>query len=216
MNKRKLKPKKKLVALAMIITSPIWLNTAKAEELDSVGDLTERQKEVIHLIIEDRYPALDIKYHQQEQMKEEALYRNKLAQDQQVYEEQKAVEEAEAKRIAEEEAAKKAEDGIPAESTYIGTFTISAYCSCEYCCGKSPGEEGYGITTSGNYVKEGVTIAADTDVLPMGTEVYIEDVGYRTVEDTGGAIDGYNIDLYFDSHQDALNFGVQQLDVYIN
>lgn len=34
------------------------------------------------------------------------------------------------------------------------------------------------------------------------------------VEDTGGAIKGHRIDIYFESHEAALEFGVQEVDVY--
>ena len=56
---------------------------------------------------------------------------------------------------------------------------------------------------------QGVTIAADPDVLPMGTEVELDGHTY-TVQDTGGAIAGNRLDLYFDSHDDALQWGVRE------
>jgi len=82
------------------------------------------------------------------------------------------------------------------------TFIATAYCSCVECCGKSDG-----VTASGVIAKQGVTIAADWKVLSRGTVVYIEGVGTRTVQDKGGAIRGNKIDIYFDSHEDALEFG---------
>ena len=92
----------------------------------------------------------------------------------------------------------------------IGEYNISAYCPCELCCG--PYADGY--TSSGEKATEGITIAADTDVLPLGTEVYIEGIGTRIVQDVGGAIKGNKLDLYFDSHEDALKFGRQYLEIY--
>lgn len=89
-------------------------------------------------------------------------------------------------------------------------YTITAYCPCAKCCGKSNG-----ITASGVKAVEGVTIAVDTKVLPFGTKVYIEGIGERIVQDRGGAIKGNRIDLYFDSHQAALNFGRQTKKVTI-
>lgn len=105
---------------------------------------------------------------------------------------------------------------VEAEDTKIETvqpiveeYVITAYCPCEKCCGKSDG-----ITASGEKAIEGVTVAADTDVLPFGTKVIIDGNTY-TVQDRGGAIKGNRIDLYFDSHQEALNFGRQTKEVTI-
>ena len=92
----------------------------------------------------------------------------------------------------------------------LGTYEVTAYCACEQCTG--PYNDG--ITYSGEPAVEGVTIAADIDKHPIGTELYIEGVGYRTVQDIGGSIYGDKIDVYFDSHQEALEFGRQQLEVW--
>nr|WP_249436038.1 3D domain-containing protein [Paenibacillus sp. Marseille-Q4541] len=69
-------------------------------------------------------------------------------------------------------------------------------------------EEGIGTkTASGTRVQEGRTIAVDPKVIPLGWWVYIEGVGFRRAEDTGGAIKGNKIDVYYDSLDQALNFG---------
>lgn len=62
-------------------------------------------------------------------------------------------------------------------------------------------------TASGTRVTEGRTIAVDPNVIPIGWWVYIEGVGFRRAEDTGGAIKGNKIDVYYDSLKAALNFG---------
>lgn len=62
-------------------------------------------------------------------------------------------------------------------------------------------------TASGTRVTEGRTIAVDPNVIPIGWWVYIEGVGFRRAEDTGGAIKGNKIDVYFDTVKSALNFG---------
>jgi 3D (Asp-Asp-Asp) domain-containing protein len=84
-------------------------------------------------------------------------------------------------------------------------FTVTAYCSCAKCCGKSDG-----ITYSGQKAVEGVTIAADLNILPIGTVVEIEGIGRRIVQDKGGSIKGNRLDLYFQRHSDALKFGKQE------
>ena len=90
----------------------------------------------------------------------------------------------------------------------IGYFSLTAYCSCSSCCGKSDG-----ITASGNKAQAYHTIAADTRVLPFGTVVYIDGEDY-VVEDTGGAIHNNRIDVYFNSHSEALAFGRRYKGVY--
>ena len=62
-------------------------------------------------------------------------------------------------------------------------------------------------TASGTRVTEGRTIAVDPGIIPIGWWVYIEGVGFRRAEDTGGAIKGHKIDVYYDSLRAALNFG---------
>ncbi|MBP1924628.1 3D (Asp-Asp-Asp) domain-containing protein [Sedimentibacter acidaminivorans] len=96
------------------------------------------------------------------------------------------------------------------KETYIGEFTITYYCPCVKCCGKTDG-----ITASGTLAKEGQTVAADWEVLPPGTEIFIEGIGFRTVEDKGGAIKGNRLDVYMDSHSSALDAGVVQAKVYV-
>ena len=92
-----------------------------------------------------------------------------------------------------------------AAQTREGVFAITAYCPCEKCCGAYAN----GYTATGEKATQGVTIAADPDVLPMGTEIELDGHTY-TVQDTGGAIAGNRLDLYFDSHEDALRWGVQE------
>lgn len=83
------------------------------------------------------------------------------------------------------------------------SFTITAYCGCEKCCGKSDR-----ITATGAHAVEGVTIAVDPTVIPYGSLVDIEGIGTFVAEDCGGAIKGNRIDIYFENHADALTFGV--------
>jgi 3D (Asp-Asp-Asp) domain-containing protein len=107
------------------------------------------------------------------------------------------------------------EAAIIAPAEPIGTFTVTAYTLREEECGKAPDDPWYGITASGTKVKERRTIAADWDVLPAGSVVYIEGIGLRTVEDRGGAIKGNDIDLYMEDLQEALSWGVRQRDVWL-
>ena len=96
------------------------------------------------------------------------------------------------------------------ELVSLGTFTVYAYCPCETCCGQWSG----GPTASGVLPEEGRTVAADWDVLPAGTEIYIDGMGWRTVEDTGGGISGNALDLYMEDHQAALEWGVREIEIW--
>ena len=89
----------------------------------------------------------------------------------------------------------------------LGVYKITAYCGCAKCCGKTDG-----ITASGTHVTAGRTIAAPPEI-PFGTKISINGHIY-TVEDRGGAIKGKRIDIYFDTHQAALDFGVQYIEIF--
>lgn len=84
--------------------------------------------------------------------------------------------------------------------------------------GKNPGHPGYGITFSGVQVKRDLysTIAADPSIYPIGTVLFIPGYGYGVVADTGSAIKGHKIDLYYESVQDVYNkWGKKEIDVYV-
>ena len=96
-------------------------------------------------------------------------------------------------------------------------YEATAYCSCEKCCGSWALNRPDGIvyTASGAVAEQGVTIAADWDVLPPETVVYIDGLGERVVQDRGGAIKGNAVDIYFEDHDEALVFGRQAVRLYI-
>lgn len=96
------------------------------------------------------------------------------------------------------------------DNYYLGEFKLTAYCPCSSCCGQWAD----GITATGTTAKAGRTIAVDPSVIPYGSEVIINGHTY-VAEDCGGAIKGNRIDIYFDSHSEALEFGIQYADVYI-
>lgn len=97
------------------------------------------------------------------------------------------------------------------------TIEATAYCSCAKCCGEWANQRPGGVvyTADGSVAQVGVTIAADWDVFPAGTVLYIDGLGERIVQDKGGAINGYDVDVYFDDHQEALQFGRQHLQAYV-
>lgn len=93
---------------------------------------------------------------------------------------------------------------------YIGQFKISHYC-CEpykHICG-----DGKGLTRTGIPVHPGM-ISVDPSVIPLGNTVIIDGIEYQA-EDTGGMIKGHKIDMAVETHQEALQLGVYEADVYV-
>ena len=87
----------------------------------------------------------------------------------------------------------------------VGECIITHYCGCAECCGKTDC-----ITYTGVPAKMGRTVSVDHDVIPLGSEVLINGQVY-IAEDTG--VHGKHIDLYIDSHDQALAMGVYKTEV---
>lgn len=84
--------------------------------------------------------------------------------------------------------------------------------------GKRPGHPQYGITFSGVKVRRDLysTIAADPRTFPIGSILFIPGYGYGVVADTGSAIKGNKIDLYYETVQDVFQqWGKKEVEVYI-
>lgn len=88
---------------------------------------------------------------------------------------------------------------------YQGNYKITFYCPCETCNG------GWHGTASGEPLTPGYTIA--TSEWAFGTTLYIENVGFRCVQDTG--VPSGCIDVCVNSHEEALQLGVMFQDVYV-
>lgn len=88
-------------------------------------------------------------------------------------------------------------------------FKITAYCPCSKCCGKYAS----GYTSSGTKATAGRTVAASSQ-FAFGTKLLINGKEY-TVEDRGGAITGNKIDIYMNTHAEALAWGVKYLPVQV-
>lgn len=96
------------------------------------------------------------------------------------------------------------------------TMQVTAYCPCKKCCGPNA----QGITASGKDItyNDGRFVAADTRNLPFGTKLIIP--GYHNtlpveVIDRGGAIKGDKLDVFFPTHEEALQWGRQTVDVKV-
>lgn len=101
----------------------------------------------------------------------------------------------------------------------VGTCEITAYCTCVKCCGiwseDHPSRQGTGYvqkTATGTIPTEGRTVAVDPKVIPLGSVVMINGVGY-IAEDTGSAVSGKVVDIYFADHDAAVAFGRQTAHV---
>ncbi|AKU30023.1 MULTISPECIES: 3D domain-containing protein [Bacillus] len=84
--------------------------------------------------------------------------------------------------------------------------------------GKTKEHRAYGITYSGVKVKRDLysTVAADPSVFPIGTVLFIPNYGYGVVADTGKAIKGHKLDLYYETVDDVYReWGKKVLDVYV-
>ena len=90
----------------------------------------------------------------------------------------------------------------------LGVYRVTAYCTCVKCCGKSDG-----ITACGYQIQPGDKLVAAPRELPFGTILTIPGYGTVKVLDRGGAIKGKRLDVYFDTHQEALNWGVKFLEI---
>jgi len=105
------------------------------------------------------------------------------------------------------------------EPVLLETFRITAYCACEKCCGEwaknRPGGVVYGA--AGIPLEAGVSAASP---LPFGTVVEVEGLGEYTVQDRPAkwVIEKYGenqLDIYFDNHEAACDFGLQYFNVYL-
>lgn len=65
------------------------------------------------------------------------------------------------------------------------------------------------LTASGDKVVPGKTAAAGPNI-PFGTKIYVEGLGWRTVNDRGSAIGPNDIDLAAETREESIKFGKQQ------
>lgn len=141
-----------------------------------------------------------------------------------VYEDGKEV----SKKIISENVVKQPTDKIVLQGT-LGVLNLSRGASDQvlyklsmqvrstaYC---NTGGNGNHITASGTATVRDPngysTIAVDPRVIPLGSKVYVEGYGYAVASDTGGAIKGNRIDLFFDSPSEVYDWGVKYVNIYV-
>ncbi|MCG1020195.1 3D domain-containing protein [Sutcliffiella horikoshii] len=123
--------------------------------------------------------------------------------------EEAPAEEAPAEEPA-EEPAQEEETAADPEVAQELTVTATAYtATCEGCSG---------ITATGINLLENPdmkVISVDPDVIPLGSKVWVEGYGEAIAGDTGGAIKGNKIDIFIPKYEDAVNYGVQEVQVKV-
>lgn len=110
------------------------------------------------------------------------------------------------------------EDGYKLTKYEKARVIATGYTAGKESTGKTLNHPAYGVTYSGVKVKRDLysTIAADLDVFPLGTILWIPGYGYGVVADKGGAIKGNRLDLYYETVEDVYaEWGKKELDVYI-
>lgn len=100
--------------------------------------------------------------------------------------------------------------GSAAGSGRVLTLVATAYDGCYKCNYPYYGYPSY----IGLPLARGI-VAVDPNVIPMGTRLYVEGYGEAIAADQGNAIKGNRIDLYFDTHQQALDYGMKTVKVTI-
>ena len=101
------------------------------------------------------------------------------------------------------------------ELTYLGEFEYTGYDPCIACCGQyaknRPVVNGKEIVfTASGEIASNLTVAVDPNVIPLGSILYLEGYGVRIAQDTGSAVKGNVIDIYFNNHKDARDVGRQK------
>lgn len=86
-------------------------------------------------------------------------------------------------------------------------YKVTAYCPCEKCCGECAD----GITACGHRIQPGDKFVAAPPYIPFGTILNIPGYGSVPVLDRGGVIKGNRLDVFFPTHQEALEWGVKYL-----
>lgn len=156
-------------------------------DLEALGDQTDGNVGRIFYIL---------RKWQREKTQEEA---EKKQAEEQATKQKKTAQRSSQKATAPSQSVASAEN-TPEGRSYLGDYQLTAYEWTGNPC------------ANGNYPTEGYTIASNT--LPIGTRVYIEGIGERVVEDTGGMA-GNVIDIYMGDPSSCIQFGRQSGAVYV-
>lgn len=93
------------------------------------------------------------------------------------------------------------------------SFTATAYCGCEKCCGRwaKNREPGPICGAAGTPLIANTSVAIDNTLFKFGT-TFVDEAGHTYIAaDTGSGVTGYHIDIYMEDHNEALQFGRQTI-----
>ncbi|UQD50662.1 hypothetical protein C0971_00245 [Bacillus methanolicus] len=127
-----------------------------------------------------------------------------LISEQKIKDKQDKIVAVGTKVISEQVSRGSAEDG---REFYVNSTAYTA--SCNGCSG---------ITSSGINLRANPNvkvIAVDPRVIPLGTKVYVEGYGYAVAADTGSAINGYKIDVFFPTNEQAYRWGNKMVKIKV-
>lgn len=102
--------------------------------------------------------------------------------------------------VVDQAASENVDGGIPTGGREISVMAYS------YCLN--------GRTASGRYTAPGI-VAVDTRVIPMGSKLYIPGYGWGVAADTGGAIVGNKIDVWYPSLAQCYQWGVRPVKIKV-
>lgn len=206
-----------LAVMVVFLGGVLDIKLSKKEKVEVVASVTsENQYE------EDIVDNLEEDYVQYKQT--EYLDKKEIVNEEIISTNEEKNEEAKSE-IKDEKKNETIEESVPpTEYKEVIEVKATAYCLCKKCCGKSETHPQYGVTASGLKIIPGTNmkaIAVDPKVIPLGSKVYVEglngatDYGYAVAADTGSAIKNLKIDLYMDTHEASLKWGVKNVKVYV-
>ena len=191
------------------------LGSTKTSLIKEMATLREEVREINQLTV------IKTKVEEEEEIKEEAVMAQEPA----------PTKEKSVPQVVKEEPAPEPAPEPASENTQ--TFTATAYDLSVQSCGKPIGHAQYGITRSGANIagktrEQAMSIAADPNVIPLGSQVkitfpepYTHFNGVYTANDTGGGIKGKRVDIFMgdfgsnNSNQSVWDFGVREVKVQI-
>ncbi|MBB6450682.1 3D (Asp-Asp-Asp) domain-containing protein/peptidoglycan hydrolase-like protein with peptidoglycan-binding domain [Geomicrobium halophilum] len=142
---------------------------------------------------------------EEEPVEEEAV-------EEEAAEEEPVEEEATEEETSEETASAETTTSTESDSPEGETYQMEATAYTANCTGCS------GITATGidlNNNRDKNVVAVDPNVIPLGSTVHVEGYGEAVAGDTGGDINGERIDLHVPTHDEAINFGRQDVEVTV-
>lgn len=205
-----------LAVMVVFLGGVLDTKLSKKEDVEVVASVTfenQYEEDIVDNLEEDY-----VQYKQTEYLDKKEIVNEEIVSTK---EEEKEIEKNEKKEVANNETI---ESVPPTEYKEVIEVKATAYCLCKKCCGKSETHPQYGVTASGLKIIPGTNmkaIAVDPKVIPLGSKVYVEglngatDYGYAVAADTGSAIKNLKIDLYMDTHEASLKWGVKNVKVYV-